>query len=278
MPNDDVLVVGTNSPGTAPATTPKQLATGTVRGKFDKAGKGGSRITLLRRVGVGGQWQKCMFLEGSNSSLGMQRVGDYLYVTNAGDIMHYRYVPGETRIADPGIESADLPGAINRHWTKALPASSGRRELYVGVGSNSNITKNGAAIEYRYATILEVDVASHDNRIYASGLHNLTGLQWEPVSNKLWTVVNERDEIDNDLVPDYLTSIREGSSYSWPYNCFGQYLDSRVKLQRPGLAAEAIVPDYALGFRVAALGLFFYAGNELSERYYNGTFINEHGS
>ena len=160
--------------------------------------------------------------------------------------MRYRYVPGETRVADPGMEFTDLPDTINHHWTKALLASPDGRKLYVGVGSNSNITENGAAIEYRRAAILEVDVASRGSRIYASGLRNPTGLQWEPVSGKLWTIVNERDEIGNDLVPDYLTSVREGG-FGWPYSYFGQHLDSRVKPQRPDLVAKAIVPDYALG-------------------------------
>ncbi|ALZ32035.1 L-sorbosone dehydrogenase [Pseudomonas aeruginosa] len=226
LPNGDVLVVEANSPGTAPVTTPKQLIAGMVKGKSGKAGKGGNRITLLRRAGAGGQWQKYVFLEGLDSPFGVQRVGDYLYVANTGNIMRYRYVPGETRVADPGMEFTDLPDTINHHWTKALLASPDGRKLYVGVGSNSNITENGAAIEYRRAAILEVDVASRGSRIYASGLRNPTGLQWEPVSGKLWT----------------------------------------------------IVPDYALGSHVAALGLFFYTGDELPERYRNGAFVSEHGS
>ncbi|QDR35767.1 sorbosone dehydrogenase family protein, partial [Pseudomonas aeruginosa] len=225
-----------------------------------------------------GQWQKYVFLEGLDSPFGVQRVGDYLYVANTGNIMRYRYVPGETPVADPGMEFTDLPDTINHHWTKALLASPDGRKLYVGVGSNSNITENGAAIEYRRAVILEVDVTSRGSRIYASGLRNPTGLQWEPVSGKLWTIVNERDEIGNDLVPDYLTSVREGGFYGWPYSYFGQHLDSRVKPQRPDLVAKAIVPDYALGSHVAALGLFFYTGNELPERYRNGVFVSEHGS
>ncbi len=278
LPNGDVLVVEANSPGTAPVTTPKQLIAGMVKGKSGKAGKGGNRITLLRRAGAGGQWQKYVFLEGLDSPFGVQRVGDYLYVANTGNIMRYRYVPGETRVADPGMEFTDLPDTINHHWTKALLASPDGRKLYVGVGSNSNITENGAAIEYRRAAILEVDVASRGSRIYASGLRNPTGLQWEPVSGKLWTIVNERDEIGNDLVPDYLTSVREGGFYGWPYSYFGQHLDSRVKPQRPDLVAKAIVPDYALGSHVAALGLFFYTGDELPERYRNGAFVSEHGS
>lgn len=248
LPNGDVLVVEANSPGTAPVTTPKQLIAGMVKGQSGKAGKGGNRITLLRRAGAGGQWQKYVFLEGLDSPFGVQRVGDYLYVANTGNIMRYRYVPGETRVADPGMEFTDLPDTINHHWTKALLASPDGRKLYVGVGSNSNITENGAAIEYRRAAILEVDVASRGSRIYASGLRNPTGLQWEPVSGKLWTIVNERDEIGNDLVPDYLTSVREGGFYGWPYSYFGQHLDSRVKPQRPDLVAKAIVPDLRAGF------------------------------
>lgn len=249
-----------------------------VKGQSGKAGKGGNRITLLRRADGGGHWQKYVFLEGLDSPFGVQQVGNYLYVANTGNIMRYRYVPGETRIAGPGMEFTDLPDTINHHWTKALLASPDGRKLYVGVGSNSNITENGAAIEYRRAAILEVDVASRGSRIYASGLRNPTGLQWEPVSGKLWTIVNERDEIGNDLVPDYLTSVREGGFYGWPYSYFGQHLDPRVRPQRPDLVAKAIVPDYALGSHVAALGLFFYTGDQLPERYRNGAFVSEHGS
>ncbi|KPD25657.1 MULTISPECIES: PQQ-dependent sugar dehydrogenase [Pseudomonas aeruginosa group] len=278
LSNGDVLVVEANSPGTAPVTTPKQLIAGMVKGQSGKAGKGGNRITLLRRADGGGHWQKYVFLEGLDSPFGVQQVGNYLYVANTGNIMRYRYVPGETRIAGPGMEFTDLPDTINHHWTKALLASPDGRKLYVGVGSNSNITENGAAIEYRRAAILEVDVASRGSRIYASGLRNPTGLQWEPVSGKLWTIVNERDEIGNDLVPDYLTSVREGGFYGWPYSYFGQHLDPRVRPQRPDLVAKAIVPDYALGSHVAALGLFFYTGDQLPERYRNGAFVSEHGS
>ena len=277
LPNGDVLVVEANSPGTAPVTTPKQLIAGMVRevrqGRQGRQPHHPAAPSRRRRpvaeVRVPGR-----------AGLAVRRAagGDYLYVANTGNIMRYRYVPGETRVADPGMEFTDLPDTINHHWTKALLASPDGRKLYVGVGSNSNITENGAAIEYRRAAILEVDVASRGSRIYASGLRNPTGLQWEPVSGKLWTIVNERDEIGNDLVPDYLTSVREGGFYGWPYSYFGQHLDSRVKPQRPDLVAKAIVPDYALGSHVAALGLFFYTGDELPERYRNGAFVSEHGS
>ena len=277
LPNGDVLVVEANSPGTAPVTTPKQLIAGMVKGKSGKAGKGGNRITLLRRADAGGQWQKYVFLEGLDSPFGVQRVGDYLYVANTGNIMRYRYVPGETRVADPGMEFTDLPDTINHHWTKALLASPDGRKLYVGVGSNSNITENGAAIEYRRAAILEVDVASRGSRIYASGLRNPTGLQWEPVSGKLWTIVNERDEIGNDLVPDYLTSVREGGFYGWPYSYWGQNVDERVRPQAPEKVAAAIKPDYSLGSHVAALGVDFSIP-AMGEGFADGVFVGEHGS
>ncbi|MBW8824371.1 MAG: PQQ-dependent sugar dehydrogenase, partial [Xanthomonadales bacterium] len=166
----------------------------------------------------------------------------------------------------------------NHHWTKALVASPDGRKLYVGVGSNSNITENGIDQEYRRANVLEVDVASAGSRIYASGIRNPTGLQFEPHTGKLWAIANERDEIGADLVPDYLTSVQEGGFYGWPYSYFGQHVDSRVMPQRPDLVAKAIRPDYALGSHVAALGLLFSDANALPDKYRHGAFVSEHGS
>ncbi len=278
LPNDDVLVVESNGPGTEPVTTPKQLIAGMVKNRSGKGAKGGNRITLLRKSGAGGEWEKHVFIDHLNSPFGVQLIGDFLYVANTDGIVKFPYSAGETQITAPGVAFADLPGTINHHWTKALLASADGSKLYVGVGSNSNITENGLDVEYRRADVLEVDVATGASRIYASGLRNPTGLQWEPQTGKLWAIANERDEIGADLVPDYLTSVQEGGFYGWPYSYYGQHVDPRVMPQRPDLVKKAIKPDYALGSHVAALGLLISANNALPEKYQGGAFISEHGS
>jgi glucose/arabinose dehydrogenase len=279
LPNGDILVVESNGPGQEAVTTPKQVIAGIVKGRSGKGGKGGNRITLLRKKeGAAGEWEKHVFLENLHSPFGVQLIGDTLYVANTGNIMKYHYTPGETTISDPGTELADLPDTVNHHWTKAMVASPDGKKLYVGVGSNSNITENSLAVEYRRADVLEVDVESGASRIFAAGLRNPTGLQIEPKSGKLWTIVNERDEIGADLVPDYMTSVQEHGFYGWPYSYYGQNVDTRVKQQRPDLVAKAIKPDFALGSHVAALGLWFYNGTNLPEKYRGGAFVSEHGS
>jgi glucose/arabinose dehydrogenase len=278
LPNHDVLVVEANGPGEEAVTTPKQVIAGMVKGKSGKSGKGGNRITLLRKKAGGtGEWEQFVYIEKLHSPFGIQLVGDTLYVANTGNIMKYRYTPGETKMSDPGVELGDLPSTVNHHWTKALLASPDGKKLYVGSGSNSNITENGLEVEYRRAAVLEVDAATGASRVYASGIRNPTGLQWEPQSGKLWAIANERDEIGADLVPDYLTSVQEKGFYGWPYSYYGQNVDRRVKPQRPDLVAKAIKPDYALGSHVAALGLLFYSGNNLPQ-YKGGAFVAEHGS
>ncbi|WP_435929769.1 PQQ-dependent sugar dehydrogenase [Dryocola sp. BD613] len=276
LPNDDVLVVESNSPGTEPLTTPKQLIAGIVKNQSGKGGKGGNRITLLRRGSNG--WEKHLFLEHLHSPFGVQLIGDSLYVANTDSIMRYRYEAGETHISDPGTELADLPNTINHHWTKALLASPDGTKLYVGVGSNSNITENGLDVEYRRANVLEVDTRTGASRIFASGIRNPTGLDWEPRTGKLWAIANERDEIGADLVPDYLTSVQEGGFYGWPWSYFGQHVDRRAQPPRPDMVAKAIKPDYALSSHVAPLGLLFYTGHTLPQKYQGGAFISEHGS
>jgi len=278
LPNDDVLVVESNSPGTEATTTPKKLLSGMIMRRSGKSGKGGNRITLLRKKADGGQWEQHVFLEHLNSPFGVQLIGNTLYVANTDNIMKYAYTPGETRITDPGTELADLPSTINHHWTKALLASPDGTKLYVGVGSNSNITENGLEVEYRRAAVLEVDVASGASRVFASGLRNPTGLGWEPQTGRLWAIVNERDEIGADLVPDYLTSVQEGGFYGWPYSYYGQHVDARVSPQRPDLVKKAIKPDYALSSHVAPLGMHFYVGSGLPDKYRGGVFVAEHGS
>lgn len=279
LPNGDVLVAESNSPGTAPVTTPKQLFAGMVKGGSGKGGEGGNRITLLRPGGAaGGEWEKYVFIDQLNSPFGMQLIGDSLYVANTDAVLKFLYMTGATQIAATGEEFADLPDTINHHWTKALLASADGSKLYVGVGSNSNIGENGLDVEYRRAAVLEIDVATRGSRIYASGLRNPTGLQWEPVTRALWAIVNERDEIGADLVPDYLTSVQDGGFYGWPYSYYGQHVDTRVMPQRPDLVAKAIKPDYALGSHVAPLGLLITTDNALPARYRSGAFISEHGS
>jgi glucose/arabinose dehydrogenase len=278
LPNGDVLVVESNGPGQEAVTTPKQWIAGKVKAKSGKAAKGGDRITLLRPTGTPGQWEKHVLVERLHSPFGVQRIGDALYVANTGAVVRFPFHVGETAIAAPGVEFTDLPDAVNHHWTKALLASRDGRKLYVGVGSNSNVGENGLEVEYRRATILEVDVATGGSRIYASGVRNPTGLDWNPWTGQLWAIANERDEIGADLVPDYLTSIRPGGFYGWPYSYFGAHVDTRVVPQRPDLVSKAIKPDYALGSHVAALGMLFTTANALPTQYQAGVFVSEHGS
>ena len=278
LPDGDVLVAESNGPGTEPVTTPKQLIANKVKNLSGKGGKGGNRITLLRKKDGAVEWEKHVLLEHLHSPFGMALIGDSLYVANTDAIMKFPYHTGDTEITVPGVEFADLPGAVNHHWTKALLASPDGSKLYVGVGSNSNVTENGLEVEYRRAVVLEVDVATRGSRIYASGIRNPTGLGWEPETNKLWAVANERDEIGADLVPDYLTSVKDGGFYGWPFSYYGQIVDRRVAAQRPDLVAKAIVPDYAIGSHVAPLGVWFSAKNALPDKYQRGVFISEHGS
>ncbi|WP_246793570.1 PQQ-dependent sugar dehydrogenase [Burkholderia perseverans] len=278
LPNQDILVVEANSPRTEPVTTPKQLIAGMVTSRAGKGAPGGNRITLLRRKAGGGGWDKYLFIDKLHSPFGVQLIGDTLYVADTDALLKFPYTPGQTTIAAPGVELADLPSTINHHWTKSLLASPDGKKLYVGVGSNSNVGENGLDVEYRRAVVLEVDVASGASRVFASGIRNPTGLQWEPKTGKLWAIANERDEIGADLVPDYLTSVQEGGFYGWPYSYYGQHVDSRVMPQRPDLVAKAISPDYAIGSHVAPLGLWFYTGNNLPAEYRGGAFIGEHGS
>ena len=278
LPNGDVLVVESNGPGTEAVTTPKQLIAGIIKNRSGKGAKGGDRITVLRKDAATGRWEGHVLLEHLHSPFGVQWIDRTLYVADTDKIMKYAFTPGQLQIIDAGTELADLPSAVNHHWTKSMVASADGKKLYVGVGSNSNITENGLEVEYRRANVLEVDVATGASRVFASGIRNPTGLQWEPKTGKLWAIANERDEIGADLVPDYLTSVKDGGFYGWPYSYYGQHVDERVQPQRPDLVAKAIKPDYAIGSHVAPLGLLFYTGSNLPERYRGGAFIGEHGS
>jgi glucose/arabinose dehydrogenase len=279
LPNGDVLVVESNGPK-APVFRPKDIITGWVQSFAGAKAKDANRITLLRDTnGDGVPEVRTVFLDHLNSPFGVALIGHDLYVANTDAIVRYPYQDGETSITAPGTKLTDLPGGpIDHHWTKALVASPDGSKLYVGVGSNSNVTENGMEAERERAAIWEVDTATGAHRIYASGVRNPTGLQFEPETGKLWAIANERDEIGPDLVPDYLTSVQDGGFYGWPYSYYGRHLDPRVKPQRPDLVAKAIVPDYALSSHVAPLGLAMYSGNSLPANYREGAFVGEHGS
>ncbi|MEX3791303.1 sorbosone dehydrogenase family protein [Paraburkholderia sp. BR14374] len=279
LPNGDVLVAESNSPNEEAVTTPKQVIAGLIEARSGKKAKGANRITLLRKPANGnGEWERYVFIDHLHSPFGMQLVGDTLYVADTDAILKFPYRTGETSISERGVELADLPDTVNHHWTKALLASPDGKKLYVGVGSNSNVGENGLDIEYRRADVLEVDTATGASRIYAAGIRNPTGLQWEPSTGRLWAIANERDEIGPDLVPDYLTSVKEHAFYGWPYSYYGQHVDPRAQPQRPDLVAKAIPPDFSIGSHVAPLGLVFYTGSNLPSQYRRGAFIGEHGS
>jgi glucose/arabinose dehydrogenase len=282
LPNGDVLVVESKPPPTPPPRRPKDIVMAWVESWATSGGNTGpsNRITLLRdSKGEGTPDVRSVFLDNLNSPFGVALVGNDLYVANTDAIVRYPYKEGDTKIDARGTTLTELPGGpIDHHWTKSLVANKDGSLLYVGVGSNSNITENGMEAEHNRAAILEVDRATGRFRVFASGLRNPNGLSFEPQTGALWAVVNERDELGPDLVPDYMTSVKEGGFYGWPYSYFGQHRDPRVEPQRPDLVAKAIVPDYALSSHVAPLGLAFYTGTSLPEAYRGGAFIGEHGS
>lgn len=281
LPNGDVLVAETNAP-------PKPDDQKGIRGWFMKrmykragaAVKSANRITLLRDTdGDGHAETRTIFLQNLNSPFGMALVGNDFYVADSDALMRFTYTNGATQIATPGKKVVGLPaGTINHHWTKNVIASRDGSRLYVTVGSNSNAGENGLAAETDRAAIWEVDPATGQSRVFASGMRNPNGMGWEPRSGALWTVVNERDEIGSDLVPDYMTSVRDGGFYGWPFSYYGQHVDARVKEQRPDLVAKALVPDFALGPHTACLGLTFYEASLLPPHFAGGAFVGQHGS
>jgi len=220
-----------------------------------------------------------VFAQGLNSPFGMALVGDQLYVANSDALVRYAYQSGSTQLNGTPQKVVDLPaGTLNHHWTKNVIASANGSKLYVTVGSNSNVGENGMAAEEGRAAIWEVDAGTGAHRVFASGLRNPNGMAWEPGSGALWTVVNERDEIGSDLVPDYLSSVRDGGFYGWPYSYYGQHVDERVQPPRPDLVAKAIKPDYALGPHTASLGLAWSQANSWPAPFARGMFIGQHGS
>lgn len=283
LPNGDVLVAESNKP--APSGTKDAGAAG-LRGKvmgmvMKRAGAGtvsANRITLLRDAdGDGVAETRTVFMSNLVSPFGMALVGNQLFIANADSIVKVPYATGQTSIAATPVKLTDLPAGINHHWTKNIIASADGRKLYATVGSNSNIGENGMAAEEGRAAIWEVDLVSGTKRLFASGLRNPNGLGWEPQAKALWTVVNERDELGNDLVPDYLTSVKDGAFYGWPWSYWGRHVDARVRPANAAMVAKAVAPDYGLGAHVAPLGLAF-SDARMPAPYDSGAFIGQHGS
>ena len=281
LPNGDVLVAETNAP--PKPDDAKGIKGHVMKSVMKKAGAGvptPNRIVLLRDAdGDGVAETKTVFIDALNSPFGMALVGNDLYVADTDEILKFPYKAGETSIAAPGVKVTDLPaGTINHHWTKNIIASANGSKLYATAGSNSNVGENGIPAEDGRAQIWEVDLASGTKRPFAAGLRNPNGMAWAPGTNVLWTVANERDELGDDLVPDYLTSVKDGAFYGWPWSYYGQHVDDRVTPPRPDMVAKAIPPDYALGAHVAALGLVAATQTALPAPFANGMFIGEHGS
>ncbi len=277
LPNGDILVAEGRG-GNAPALKPKDIIAAPIKAKGTTPVKGGNRLTLLRDADGDGAYEtQSVYAENLNAPYGLALIGNRLYVANQDALVRFDYKPGDTRASAPPVKVTDLPSAINHHWTKALAASADGRFLYVGIGSNSNITERGMVAEVDRAMVWQVDAESGAHKPYATGLRNPTALAVQPGSGQLWAVVNERDEIGPDLVPDYLTSVREGGFYGWPYSYWGKNVDDRVRPQDPQKVASAITPDYALGAHVAALGLAF-SNAAMGESVADGVFVGEHGS
>lgn len=281
LPNGDILVAETNAPPKPEGQSGglRGWVQGLVMKRAGATPQSPNRIILLRDAdGDGVAETRSTFLENLTSPFGMALVGNRLFVANADAVVAFPYQAGQTRITAPATKIADLPAGRNHHWTKSLVASPDGTKLYVGVGSNSNIGENGMDEEAGRAAIHEIDIATGAQRIFASGLRNPVGLAWQPDSSALWVAVNERDELGNDLVPDYMTSVRDGGFYGWPWSYFGQTVDARVQPQNPVKVASAIAPDYALGAHTASLGLTFYQGTAFPAAYSHGAFVGQHGS
>jgi glucose/arabinose dehydrogenase len=277
LPNGDILVAEGRG-GNAPKLTPKDIIASKLKAQGTSPVKGGNRLTLLRDADGDGVYEgRTVFAENLNAPYGLALVGGNLYVANQDALVRFAYQPGQTRASGPPVVVTTLPSAINHHWTKALTASADGRFLYVGIGSNSNITERGMNVETDRAMIWQVDAATGAHRQFATGIRNPTALTIQPGSGQLWASVNERDEIGPNLVPDYVTAVRDGGFYGWPYSYWGQHVDNRVRPQDPQKVASAIVPDYGLGSHVATLGLAF-SNAAMGARFADGLFVGEHGS
>jgi len=277
LPNGDILVAEGRG-GNAAKLKPKDVIASQIKAKGNTQVKGGNRLTLLRDADGDGTYEvQTVFAENLNAPYGLAFADGKLYVANQDALVRFDYQDGQTQASGAPTKVTDLPGQINHHWTKALTISPDGRYLYVGIGSNSNITERGMEAEVDRAMVWQIDAATGAHKPYATGLRNPTALAIQPGSGQLWTVVNERDELGPDLVPDYLTSVREGGFYGWPYSYWGQNVDERVKPQNPDKVAAAIKPDYSLGSHVAALGVDFSLP-AMGERFADGVFVGEHGS
>ena len=277
LPNGDILVAEGRG-GNALKLKPKDVIANHIKAKGTSSAKSGDRLTLLRDADGDGVYEvRTIFADNLNAPYGLALVGGSIFVANQDALVRFDYRDGETRAAAPPVKITDLPSAINHHWTKALAASADGQFLYVGIGSNSNITERGMTVEVDRAMVWQIDARTGAHRPYATGLRNPTALAIQPGTGQLWVVVNERDEIGPNLVPDYLTSVREGAFYGWPYSYWGQNVDTRVRPQDPHKVASAIAPDYSLGSHVAALGLAFSTPT-MGESFADGAFVGEHGS
>lgn len=278
LPNGDILVAE-GSGGKAPKLRPKDVIAGVIKARGKSSVKGGNRITLLRDAnGDGTPEVRTVFIENLDAPYGLAFVDGNLYVANQDALLRFPYQEGQTRITAPGEVLTRLPAEVNHHWTKSLTASADGTKLYVGIGSNSNVGERGLSVEEERAVVWEIDRLTGARRTIATGIRNPTALAIEPTSSQLWAVVNERDELGPELVPDYLTSVRDGAFYGWPYSYWGKTVDPRVRPARPDLVERAIAPDYALGSHVAALGLSFTTDGGFGGRFSQGAFIGEHGS
>ena len=276
LPNGDVLVAEAATEPTL-SWSPRAIIENWVQRRSGAIVENANRISLLRDSNADGvAEQHSVLLKGLRQPFGLALIGDQLYVANTDSVMRFPYRTGDLRITAKGSKLLDLP--VGHHWTRTLLASTDGTKLYVTVGSGSNIGEKGMEIEAGRATIIELDIASGRSRIFASGLRNANGMAFEPTSGALWTVVNERDELGDDVPPDYLTSVKDGGFYGWPYSYWGKKVDTRVKPQRPDLVATAITPDYALGGHTASLGLAYYDGSLLPAPFRAGMFIGQHGS
>jgi glucose/arabinose dehydrogenase len=278
LPNGDILVAEGRG-GNAPALRPKDVIAGVIKKRGNTKVEGGDRITLLRDADGDGRAElRTVFIDNLDAPYGLAFVDGALYVANQDALVSFPYQEGQTRITAAPREVTKLPSAINHHWTKALTASADGQTLYVGIGSNSNVGERGMAVEEERAVVWAIDRQTGARRTVARGIRNPTALAIEPTTSALWSVVNERDEIGPQLVPDYLTSVREGAFYGWPYSYWGKNIDPRVRPQNPDMVATAIAPDYALGSHVAALGLSFATGGGFGGAFSQGAFVGQHGS
>jgi len=277
LPNGDILVAEGKG-GNAPTLTPKDLIAGYIKKQGTSSIEGGDRLTLLRDADGDGVYEgRSVFAENLNAPYGLALIGNRLFVANQDAIVRFDYAPGQIRANGDPVEVTRLPSEINHHWTKAMTAGPDGRYLYVGIGSNSNIGERGLSVEEDRAVVWQVDAATGLHRVFASGLRNPTALAIGPGGGQLWAVVNERDELGADLVPDYLTSVRQGAFYGWPYSYWGQHVDPRVRPENPEKVASAVPPDYSLGSHTAPLGLAF-SSPAMGPQFAEGAFVGMHGS